>query len=361
MRLLSHASSVNSSCGHAVRCRSHLTHKNLPLSIRWDLYDEAIRLASDEGWGYKKVSKNLSYRHKLRVPPSTVHSWLKRRHTPYGSCNILEARPSNKLAYLVGATLGDGSIYRAKLHYNDEIKLAVVDRDFAESFAECLFCVFPFHQRFKISATSYDGCGRYIVRVGSSLLADFLSQPLNQLDRFIRPHAAAFLRGLFDAEGSVLVSPNGGRRLSVRLELTNSDTEMLDYAQELLAELRINSRAGQYKRASPVILSIRGKPVCFSSPTFWLQIAQQLSLHRFAENVGFTIERKQRKLAVALSLIRSVGTQEAATEWLRIYTKKGSRWVKRDRAPELDEASLSRDSFSENGPVVQPVKTPPSQ
>lgn len=66
----------------------------------------------------------------------------------------------------------------------------------------------------------------------------------------------------------------------------------------------------------------------FASRTFWLIVARQESMKRFAGEIGFAIERKQEKLRDALNLIHTVGTRRAAVEWLRIYTKKGNRWVK---------------------------------
>lgn len=331
-------------------------HRNLPLQIRRDLYREAMGLARCEGWGYKKVSRLLSDRHKIRVPPSTVHSWLRQRHTPTGSCNILETRPSNELAYIAGAVIGDGTIYRSKHRYNDEVRLAVVDRDFCESFARCLSSLFPLHGPFRISTFSDGGCNRFVARVGSRLLADFLSQPIRGLMELIRPYSASFLRGLFDAEGAVVVSTGNGRRLSLRLELTNSDIEILHLAQEILDDMRIHSRVGPCKRDWPMIRHIRGKPVVFSSKTYWLMISQRRSMQRFADNIGLTIQRKQQKLRDALSLIERFGTETAGFEWLRLYTKEGTRWVRREDILPLG-SPLIRNAL---GPVVQLVKTSPS-
>lgn len=95
---------------------------------------------------------------------------------------MFENSPSLALSYVAGAVKGDGSIYRSPVHHNDEIKLAVVDRDFLEAFANSLSTIFPDHKRFSFSTTQDDGYVRFVVRVGSGLLADFLSQSFRELD-----------------------------------------------------------------------------------------------------------------------------------------------------------------------------------
>ncbi len=323
----------------------------MPLSTRLTLYARTIQLRNEKGWGYKRISRWLSGSSKLRVPRSTVHSWISGRHRPFGNCNVFDARPSTGLAYVIGAALGDGSVYRSDSHHNDEVKLAVVDKDFSQSFAECLSAIFPNHAPFRVSSTRYDGCNRYVVRVGSTLLADFLSQSVDKLDNFIRPFASVFLRGLFDAEGCVIVANNRGRRLSMRVELTNSDLRILQYAHKLLELYNIDSKIGRYNRPSSVTRFIRGRPVKFSSQTFWLVIRRQVSLCRFQDFMGFNIGRKQRKLVWALKLIRCFGTKAAAKEWTRIYKKSGARWVERDWQTWGNDHPLPR-SASGSGLVV---------
>lgn len=52
-------------------------------------------------------------------------------------------------------------------------------------------------------------------------------------------------------------------------------------------------------------MAIRGELVTFASRTFWLIVARQDSIKRFAKCIGFTIQRKHQKLRDALNLIRS--------------------------------------------------------
>jgi intein-encoded DNA endonuclease-like protein len=207
------------------------------------LYEDAIQLKKDRRWGYKRISKWLTNLYRLHVPPSTVHSWISGRQTPVGNRNVFKSDPSYDLSYVAGAVKGDGSVYRSAIHHNDEIKLAVVDCDFSLAFAECLSKIFPSHQPFSYSVTKDDGYVRYVARVGSHLLADFLSQPLDKLNDSILPYPEAFLRGLFDAEGSVIVS-NSGRRLSVRIELANNDLAIVGYAYSSYMISKSNLRLG---------------------------------------------------------------------------------------------------------------------
>lgn len=69
----------------------------------------------------------------------------------------------------------------------------------------------------------------------------------------------------------------------------------------------------------------------FASRTFWLVVTKLDSMKRFANDLGFTIKRKQQKLRDALNLIDRVGSGRAGIEWLRIYRKEGTRWVRRQQ------------------------------
>ena len=126
-----------------------------------------------------------------------------------------------------------------------------------------------------------------------------------------------------------MIVSNSANRLSLRTELTNNDLELVQYAQRLLRGLEIDSLIGQYNRPICAIRLIRGKPVSFSSPTYWLVIRKRRALSGFRDIVGLSIVRKRRKLDVTLQLMGRFGVQGAASEWLRIYTKKGPRWVER--------------------------------
>ena len=135
-----------------------------------------------------------------------------------------------------------------------------------------------------------------------------------------------------------------------------SKQRCLTYVQLQLKRLGIDSRIGQYNQPERRVSLIRGKPVVFESRTFWLTITKLNSMKRFAHDIGFTIRRKQQKLRDALNLINRVGSRRAGAEWLRIYTKEGTRWARRHDQRQISKAEIAKA----HGPVVQLVKMPPS-
>ncbi len=117
------------------------------------------------------------------------------------------------------------------------------------------------------------------------------------------PYSAlrAFLQGLFDADGCVVNQVENGTRY---VGLGSRSDGLLRDVQEVLASLGIASRIYETGTKTDSFHYTRkdGTEVTYSSdgPSFDLRISGRF-IKEFAAQVGFTLDRKQRKLEVLLA------------------------------------------------------------
>ena len=157
------------------------------------------------------------------------------------------------LGYVLGAVVGDGCMYmyrdkRGSTHYFVELETA--DYNFAMRFAESLKAILgrePLIQertRFKMNPHGKYHFGKYIrVRVSSKNLYERLQEMkghvLNgKIPIHDREFIVGFLKGLFDAEGSLSIDkyPN---RVCYNLRIYNKNLKLLELVMKLLYELGI--------------------------------------------------------------------------------------------------------------------------
>ncbi len=273
----------------------------LPRELRIKLFDEVVGLRK-RGLLYREIIDEVHRRYGVRLSESTISAWSRGIHNPYNgryipSIDLL--RPSEELAYIIGAKLGDGYVTmqlrvvktdnRVRKCFAAKIGLEVKDRDFAEEFAKCLTKILG---RAPIKPKLWRS--RYVVEVGSKTLYELLKKPvdLNRLIQYIE-HCercmAAFLRGFFDSEGCI--DERG------HIFLFNSDHRLLEYVRELLQRLGIVSTAPLPKTRRGTISHNpkTGKKFLAKKDVYLIRIRTN-SNHSFYEKVGFTIKRKQKRL-----------------------------------------------------------------
>ncbi len=176
----------------------------LPRELSKKLREEAMRMRSD-GMSYSHIIREIWGRFGIRLYKSYLNYWLRETADPdfkkYPS-TVKVLRPSEELAYLIGAVAGDGFAYLSS--HQAKIGLAAKDREFVEEFARCLAKVLnrpPPKPRL-------DRRGRYVVKVQSKMLYGILKKPLdlNGIRQFVE-HCdrcrASFIRGFADSEGGV--------------------------------------------------------------------------------------------------------------------------------------------------------------
>jgi intein-encoded DNA endonuclease-like protein len=270
----------------------------LPRELRIRLFDEVDKLRR-EGLTYSEIIEEMRRRYGVRLFKSHISYWTHGLHSPYNGRRYLpltdSLRPCEELAYIIGAKLGDGYAYKrghAIRSYNDVIiGLKVKDREFAVEFGRCLAKVLgrqPIRPRYNKSSE------RYTVEAKSQTVYELLKKPVD-LDR-LKPYiehcercVAAFIRGFADSEGSV--SEEGYIRIH------NTDYRLLEYVKDLLKRFGIESTGPKPNRLQGKTFfdHKKMKRYTYKKECFHIYIRAGSNVN-FYKNIGFTIERKQKRL-----------------------------------------------------------------
>lgn len=205
--------------------------------------------------------------------------WIKKKlslaHTKHfkSECFYL----TKPLAYLLGAIEGDGHIDK-----HGRIKIAVTDYDFIREIKTCFDT--QFGTDIRIGRTSPN---LYRIEFCSIEVASFFNAfDFNSLNINFIP---SFLKGLFDAEGSVKVRFNG-KYLCSTIRLGNTDFNLLQLTQRFLEILGIKSFI--------VMQYFRHKVYKNSKPYYTLEIRRFRDMLLFKNNINFIIQRKSSKLEI---------------------------------------------------------------
>lgn len=204
--------------------------------------------------------------------------------------------PSPSLSYIIGVVFGDGSPNMAtrktgRTNYN--IDLFVTDKDFTDAFNDALYQILG--RRYAVQLYG----DRYQVRGQSKTLYFLLKdRDLDSLKEFVDPFPADFIRGFADSEGSIGVYSNNGYK-GARLGLCNTNHEVMPFIEMLLQKFGIRTHSSEHP---PGRTSIKrdGSLITSRKLLYRIVIHDKASLKIFAEEVGFSIGRKQEKLMEAV-------------------------------------------------------------
>ena len=284
-----------------------------------------VKVLRFKGHSYRKITEIISIEYGVELSKATVLRWCKNTHNPFNRIKTVPTTPSPELSYIIGVYLGDGSIHK-KNNGRYLIKLKVIDKDFAEAFAEALRKLgISVTLRFERDKTRVN---RFYVEGSNKTLFQLLQKSPDELMSLAEKYPREFLRGFFDSEGFPTVYP--GKTFTVQVAAVNSDVATLKFAKKMLAEMKIRSRIVKlYSKGHK--LTIRGKEYTSNVDMFILRISRFDDVLLFAEGVGFTANRKSEKLWKAIELKRNYPPIEAAERWLQEYTKAGRTYVKRGK------------------------------
>jgi len=268
--------------------------KYLPLEIRLQMYDDVIELRK-QGLTYKEIQRKIYEKYGKQIFLPQICNWINKKHCPLGKVNKFDDRPSPELSYIIGVILGDGfKRFDGKGYL---LRLAVDDKEFAEEFGKCLAKVLgrkPYKPYWNKKPK------QWIVAGCSILLYKFLDKPLEELKpciEYSKNTISAFLRALFDGEGSMHVNAKYYMRT---LRLYNTNEELLNYAKYLLKKyFKINATGPHLARKKGEVINIVGVIRKTKKDYYYLYIHAK-SLSDFCKYIGFTIERKQKRLIRAI-------------------------------------------------------------
>jgi intein-encoded DNA endonuclease-like protein len=264
--------------------------KIAPRELRIKMYND-VRKLGKRGWSLTKIRNKIYRKYGVWISESTISNWLRGVCNPYNGRGIpsLELlKPSEDLANVIGVRLGDGYTY--KQGDDDGIGLRAKDKEFVEDFGRRLGNVLG-----RGPIRPWKDGGRYAVVAVSKTLYKLLREPVD-LKR-IKPYVehcpkcvASFLRGLFDSEGCV--------RKEGYIILYNTNYELLVYAQRLLWKYFGIESTGPWpntQKGRPMLSPTNGKQYKANKDCYYIYIRAE-SLPRFYRYIGFTIERKQKRL-----------------------------------------------------------------
>jgi hypothetical protein len=231
------------------------------------LYRQAIKLRKEKEWGSRRIAR--------RVGNSewTVANWIYRGKRPVVR-GYFDPTPTPDLAYLLGARYSDVSV-------DDRFKLEAIDKDFVEGFLRCLSKVMgrPYKMYKK-------GKGTWATRGYDKTLINFMKKPLDHHKPIIEAYPADFLRAFFDGEGSVTEIVKKERVYGC-VAAVNTNFEIIEYVRNLLQEkFSLRPTLGVDKRTNNGRWKIR----------YIVRLYRMDNIRRFNDLIGFSIERKKKKL-----------------------------------------------------------------
>ncbi|MEM1954750.1 MAG: LAGLIDADG family homing endonuclease [Nitrososphaerota archaeon] len=272
----------------------------LPREMRIKIYEDFLELRK-QGLSYGQIIKEIKRRYNVTIHKSHCSYWCRGIYSPYNGIRIPTIeflKPSEDLAYVAGAIAGDGYVYKkSKLapRYNDEfvVGLDVKDKEFAQFFAIALAKVLKRKPPIPWQNKKY---GRWVVMIRCKALYELFNKPIDieKMRPFVE-HCekciCAFLRGFFDSEGCV--------RKVGEIRVYNTNYKLLEYVTYLLNKIGIETTSDKPRLHGRAGNSIRnpktGKIYKTRKDVYYVAIRAKSNL-MFYEKVGFTIERKRKRL-----------------------------------------------------------------
>lgn len=286
--------------------------RDLNLRTKIQVYREALQVHDENDWGSARIAEELSAKYQVKIRAPTVSRWLTGKRNPEAKCTLFTPKPSPDLSYFTGVFIGDGTITSGSCPSTKKVTLMTVDKDLAKMFDKAATSFLdrgnPYGVRYCASAQ------KYRVRIYSTLLADFLKKPFEKTKHLTQKYPAEFVRGFFDAEGSIGVTLTKGR-LEPMLNVVNTNPNYIHSIEDLLKnhfniELKISRREMKGNR----------------KPLYTLYTYRYKLINSFNSKIGFGVFRKREKLNDVLRLLKKYSSRKAAEKWKKLYEKVGRKW-----------------------------------
>lgn len=254
--------------------------------------DRAVELRN-MGIGYGTIARMIG------VSKGEVINWLTGRYHPLR--RHVTPTISSQFAYVIGAWIGDGCLFRDRKRWMNYTRLVVKDADFALAFAESLASSF---RKEKPSNIYSRKDGRSAVSVNNRILYDFLlaSRTRSELLKpVIKMCPGSFLTGFWDAEGSISEAKYGP---SIRAFNTRRDViRLVKYA---LDRLTVHYTVTSLKRPSVFVGPRNGKVYHRKHRILYTISVRACCGLRFARCVDMKIKRKAERLPTVEKITTAV-------------------------------------------------------
>jgi len=284
---------------------------DLPIEKRLQAYNRCLKLKKD-GHGTIEIWRKLK-KEGIEIKYETIRSWARGTKKPERRLNTIKII-DDKLAYIIGIILGDGCFYKViknGSYTQGRVVLGVKEKELAEYFAHVSAYILGKKINHKVRWSKHQSV--YIVEFCSKELVELLSKPLKELDNLIKISPKHFLKGMYDAEGCISIKSQN-KRLYPRIFLTNSDLKLISYIKILLKDYGIKSNI--QKNTSPgKDKIIKNRKTATRKTCYNLGIENIQGVKNFLRLIGFTINRKQKKLKKSIYLIDKYGTLGAFQRW----------------------------------------------
>jgi len=295
-------------------------YRHRRLEERQVLFDRVHELEKS-GLGVREIASRLS------ISSRDVSYWL-RVNRPSREVYAPDLTPRPELAYLVGAYLGDGRTAGPK---DKKVRFKVADLAFANLLNELV--AKSLDARIK-PLTNEDGY--HCISYDAALLYDFLQRPAVELEEIGDSFPAAFLRGMFDAEG--YASPRlyhaKAQFTGITVGLANSNIQYLSIAQRLLLALGVRSSfTTTHLRGE--LMTIRGRTYLRKSEVYHLVIVRMSDVERFHRSVDFAIPDKHEKLQDMVRIVTTMDRCNAYDWFVSHYERRHRRWKKKADVTEI--------------------------
>jgi S-adenosylmethionine synthetase len=196
-------------------------------------------------------------------------------------------------SYLLGLLIGDG-----RCTSRDGVQVCVCEDEMKE-IVQSLFKAL-FGSGGKIFGHWAHFCGvelrAYLEALGLDYHRSWQKRVPKSVFASPKPVVAAFLRGLFDTDGTVGLSGRSG--VCAGIKLTTTSKELALDVQQLLLNFGIVSRI-QTVQTTGKVAFIHGRPVRSKRPLYHVRVKGSDSVEVFRKEIGFGLPRKAKILASA--------------------------------------------------------------
>ena len=259
---------------------------------------------------YYKENGRISQQDNIRLSASAVNyfgSWgnaLRECELPLYNryCKKFTddmKKESFELGYIIGVLKGDGHITNKKKgNGGHSIVLSVIDKDFADYFANIIYKWSNYHpKRYTINDKFHTKIFYRVYLFDKIINLFFKNYDTNTITNSTKDMKIGFLKGLFDSEGSANNSQLNNPKLAKRrISFCNCNKNIIDIIKILLNDFGI--KCSLYRKVGSGF-----NPNCIS---YTMEIRGKNNLEWFYNNIGFTIKRKQDKLLVAINSFKPI-------------------------------------------------------